>query len=118
MIAGDDPAPWRLLADGTVIGVERVEDVVAITVELHALHVRVLLAGCDAVKYQPHDEPMLYELDVIAASEPDIRDAAFDGRTMCVTGGAGTLHLAYANLALEISGTPVELGELARRLAR
>lgn len=107
-----------MLADGTVIGIERADDVVAIVVERGALHVRVLLAGCDAVKYQPHDEPMLYELDVIAASEPDIRDAAFDGRAMTVTGGAGMLHLAYANLALEIAGERVELAELARRLAR
>ena len=118
MIAGDDPAPWRLLADGTVVGIEREGDVVAITVELRALRVRLLLAGCDGVKYAPHDEPMLYELEAIAASQPDIRDATVDHGALVVAGGAGALRLTYANLALEIDGAPVELADVARRLSR
>jgi hypothetical protein len=118
MIAGNDPAPWRLLADGTIVGVERHGDVVGVTVELRSVIVRLLLAGCDAIRYQPHDEPVLYELDEIAASEPDIRDAAADHGAIVVTGGAGSLRVAYANLALEIDGARVALAELARRLAR
>jgi hypothetical protein len=126
MIGGDDPAPWRLLADGTIVALERTGDVVAVTVERHPHRVRLLLAGCDSVSYEPHDEPMLYDLDAIAASQPDIRDARWEpgakaGRAqgaMMVTGGAGTLRLAYANVVVELAGARVELGELARRLSR
>ena len=119
MIGGDDPTPWRLLADGTIVALDRTEDdIVAITVERRADRVRLLLAGCDAVKYEPHDEPMLYELAAIAASQPDIRDARCEQHVMVVTGGAGTLRLTYANLALEVGGVSIELGELARRLSR
>lgn len=118
MIAGNDPAPWRLLADGTIVGVDRAGDVVGITVELRSVIVRLLLAGCDAIRYQPHDEPVLFELDEIAASEPDIRDAVADHGAIVVTGGAGSLRIAYANLTLEIDGARVELAELARRLPR
>lgn len=118
MIGGDDPTPWRLLADGTIIAVDRTDDVVTVTVERRAERVRLLLAGCDAVKYEPHDEPMLYELAAIAASQPDIRDARYEHHVMVVTGGAGTLRLAYANLAIELGGVGIELGELARRLSR
>lgn len=119
MIAGDDPAPWRTLADGTIVGVERTGDVVAVTVELRGHHVRLALAGLDAIRYQPHDEPILYELEDIAASEPDIREAVADHGAIIVTGGAGTLRVAYANLAqLELDGTVIDLPDLARRLAR
>jgi len=121
MIAGNDPTPWRLLADGTIVAVDRDGDVVGITVELRTVRVRLLLAGCDAIRYQPHDEPILYELDEIAASEPDIREAAADHGAIVVTGGAGALRVAYANLAIEIDGARVglaELGDLTRRLAR
>ena len=117
VIGGDDPAPWRLLAEGTVVGLSREGegDVVAIDIELRALRVRLLLAGCDGIKYEPHDEPMLYELDAIAASQPDIGDARYEHPAMVVTGGAGTLRLAYANLAIELDGVRVEVDELARR---
>jgi hypothetical protein len=116
VIAGDDPAPWKLLADGTIVGIDRFDDVVWVLVEVRASRVKVLLAGCDAVRYQPHDEPMLYELDAIAASQPDIRDAVVEKSSIVVTGGAGTLRLTYANLAIEIDEVRIELDELARRL--
>jgi hypothetical protein len=118
VIAGDDPQPWKLLAGGTIVAIDRAGDVVGITVERLAVRAKLLLAGCDAIRYQPHDEPALYELDAIAASEPDIRDAALDHGAILVSGGAGALRLAYANLAIEIDGARVELAELARRLLR
>lgn len=118
MIAGDDPAPWRLLADGTIVAIDREGDVVGITVELRAVRVRLLLAGCDAIRYQPHDEPALFELDAIAASEPDIRDARAEHGAIVVTGGAGALRVAYANLAIELDGARIELADLAHRLSR
>lgn len=116
MIAGSDPGPWRLLADGTIVEITRAGDVVIIDVELQSICVKLLLAGCDAVKYEPHDEPTLYELPAIAASQPDIRDAVVENHAIVVNGGAGTLRLTYANLAIEVAGTRIELGELARRL--
>ena len=115
MIAGDDPAPWKLLADGTIVGLERIGDVVAVTVERRSCRVRMLLAGCDAVKYEPHDEPMLYELDTIAASQPDITDARFEQNAIVIDGGAGTLRLTYANLEIELDGATIGVDELARR---
>lgn len=118
MIAGDDPAPWKLLAGGTIVAIDRDEDVLAITVELLSLRVKLLLAGCDGIRYQPHDEPILYELEAIAASQPDLRDAAVDHGAIVLTGGAGALRLAYANLAIELAGTSLELADLERRLRR
>lgn len=116
MIAGDDPTPWKYLSDGTITALERTGDVVTVTVELTG-HVAVLaLAGLDAIRYQPHDEPILYELEEIAASEPDIREAVADHGAIVVTGGAGTLRLAYANASVELDGARVELADLARRL--
>lgn len=117
MISGDDPRPWKLLAGGTIVGIERDGDVISITVELLSVRAKLLLAGCDAIRYQPHDEPLLYELDVIAASEPDIRDASVDHGAIVVAGGAGELRIAYANLAIELDDVRVELADLARRLS-
>ena len=116
MIAGDDPAPWKLLAGGTIIAIERDGDVVGITVELLSVRVKLLLAGCDAIRYQPHDEPVLYELEDIAASEPDLRDVAVDHGAIVLTGGAGVLRLAYANLAIDLDGVTLDLADLQRRL--
>jgi hypothetical protein len=120
VIAGDDPNPWRYLADGTIVAIERTGDVVAITVELRGHRVELSLAGLDAIRYQPHDEPILYELEEIAASEPDIRDAVADHGAIVITGGAGVLRLAYANLsAVMLDGAlaePGALADLARRL--
>ena len=112
MIAGDDPRPWKLLSGGTIVGIVRDGDVISITVELLSVRVKLLLAGCDAIRYQPHDEPVLYEVDEIAASEPDIRDAHVDHGAIVVDGGAGTLRIAYANIRLEIDGAPIELDAL------
>lgn len=112
MIAGDDPRPWKLLAGGTITSLARHDDVLHIAVELLSVRVKLLLAGCDAIRYQPHDEPVLYELDDIAASEPDIRDAHADHGAIVVDGGAGTLRLAYANARIEIDGAPIELDAL------
>lgn len=97
-VAGDDPTPWKQLADGTIVAIDREDDVIAITVERGATRERLYLYGCDAIRYLPLDEPPLYELDDIAASEPDIRDAAFEKGAIAITGGAGTLYLTYANL--------------------
>lgn len=116
MIAGDDPTPWKLLAGGTIIAIDRDGDVLGILVEKLALRVKLLLAGCDAIRYQPHDEPMLYELDAIAASEPDLRDVTVDHGAIVLTGGAGALRLAYANLAIELDGMRVDIADLERRL--
>jgi hypothetical protein len=57
---------------------------------------------------------VLYELDAIASSEPDIRSATSDRGGMIIHGGAGTLRVAYANLTIELAGTPIGLAELAR----
>ena len=112
MIAGDDPRPWKLLSGGTITAIERDGDVIGIVVELLSVRVKLLLAGCDAIRYQPHDEPVLYELDAIAASEPDIRDAHVDHGAIVVDGGAGTLRVAYANARLAIDGAEIELDAL------
>lgn len=120
MISGDDPNPWRHLGDGTIVALERAGDVVRVTVELRGHRIVLALAGLDAIRYQPHDEPILYELEEIAASEPDIRDAVADHGAIVITGGAGTLRLAYANIAsVTIDHVVAEAGalaDLARRL--
>jgi hypothetical protein len=118
VIAGDEPSPWKLLAGGTIVGIERDGDVLGVTVELLSVRVKLMLAGCDGIRYQPHDEPLLYELDEIAASEPDIRDASVDHGAMVVTGGAGDLRITYANLAIELDGARVTLDDLEQRLRR
>jgi hypothetical protein len=118
VIAGDDPAPWQWLEGGTVVAIERTGDEVAIVIERQALRARFVLAGVDAVHYQPHDEPMLYELDAIAASQPDLREASVVDHAIVVIGGAGTLRLAYANLTIEIDGARVDVDELRRRASR
>ena len=112
MIAGDDPAPWNALSGGTIVALDRDGDALRVTITLRAIRVVLVLAACEGVRYQPHDEPLLYELDEIAASEPDIGGAAFDHTAMVITGGAGVLRLAYANLAIELEGTRAELAEL------
>jgi hypothetical protein len=117
VISGDDPRPWKLLAGGTIVGIERDGDVIGITVELLSVRAKLLLAGCDAIRYQPHDEPLIYELEDIAASEPDIQDARADHGAMVITGGAGELRVAYANLTIELDGARVEPADLARRLS-
>lgn len=115
MIGGDDPAPWNALSGGTIVALYRDGDALRITVTLRALRVVLVLAGCDGVRYQPHDEPALYDIDEIATSEPDIRSAESDHGAMIVVGGAGVLRLQYANLAIELDGIRIELAELARR---
>ena len=117
MISGDDPKPWKLLAGGTIVGIERDGDVLHVTVEVLSVRARLLLAGCDAIRYQPHDEPLIYELEDIAASEPDIQDARADHGEIIITGGAGELRLEYANLGIELDGARVEIADLARRLS-
>ena len=117
MTSGDDPKPWKLLAGGTIVGIERDGDVIGITVELLSVRTKLLLAGCDAIRYQPHDEPLIYELEDIAASEPDIQDARADHGAMVIAGGAGELRVAYANLSIELDGARVELADLSRRLS-
>ena len=102
MIGGDDPTPWRSLADGTIIAIEADGDHIAFVVQKQATRTKLVLAGCDAVRYQPHDEPMLYELDAIASSQPDIRTADYEKTVMVVRGGAGTLFLTYANLTTQV----------------
>jgi hypothetical protein len=103
-----------MLAEGTVVALERAGDVVTVAIELQASRINLLLAGVDAVRYQPHDEPMLYELDAIAASQPDIRDAEFEKGALVVRGGAGILYLSYANMAIEVDGAPIGVAGLAR----
>jgi hypothetical protein len=97
-IGGDDPAPWNAVAGGTIVAIERDGDSLRVTITLAAMRTELVLAGFDSIRYQPHDEPELYELEEIAASEPDIQSAAYDHGTMIITGGAGVLRLQYANL--------------------
>jgi hypothetical protein len=111
-IGGDDPAPWNALAGGTIVALDRAGDALRVTITLRALRVVLELAACEGVRYQPHDEPALYELEEIATSEPDIVSAAVDHGAMIITGGAGVLRLAYANLVIDLEGKRVELAEL------
>lgn len=126
-IAGDDPTPWNLLHGGTVRRVERVEDTIVVTVDLAEARaraggdgmIRLRLAGCDGISYQPHDEPVLYELTAIASSEPDLDAARAEAGALVVAGRAGVLRLQYANLAIELpDGTPLTLDELAAAVHR
>ncbi|MBA3818225.1 MAG: hypothetical protein H0X17_04990 [Deltaproteobacteria bacterium] len=120
--AGDDPTPWNLLHDGTVTALARDEDTLLVTIDVPYVRVRfggtgtfvLRLAGCDGISYEPFDEPLLYELDAIASSQPDLNTTTFQGGAIVVSGNAGVMRLRYANLAITLdTGTDVTLSELA-----
>ncbi|MDQ3363988.1 MAG: hypothetical protein M3680_00965 [Myxococcota bacterium] len=120
-IAGDDPAPWNLLHDGTVTALAREADTLLVTIDVPYVRVRfggtgtfvLRLAGCDGISYQPYDEPLLYELDAIASSQPDLDVTSFQGGAIVVSGNAGVMRLRYANLAITLdTGAEVTLAEL------
>ena len=69
-----------MLSGGTIVGMARDGDVIDVTVELLSVRVKLLLAGCDAIRYQPHDEPVLYELARIAyADQPGRSESVIEG---------------------------------------
>jgi len=126
VIAGDDPTPWNLLRDGTIVRIERsVTDEVTVWIDVPYLRARFpdggtlfrfRLAECSEVTYTPFDEPPITELAAIESSEPSIAFASREGDAIVVAGSAGTLRVRYAGLALELdTGTAVSLEDLALR---
>jgi hypothetical protein len=126
VIAGDDPTPWNLLHDGTIVCIERsVADEVTVWIDVPYVRARfpdggtlfrLRLAECSELVYTPFDEPPIRELAGIASSEPSIVGAQLDGDAIVVAGSAGTLRVCYASLALELdTGTAVSLEDLALR---
>ncbi|MEJ7598078.1 MAG: hypothetical protein WKG01_09240 [Kofleriaceae bacterium] len=122
-IAGDDLAPWKVFADGTVVRVERdLADTVRIWIEEPKLRSAfgdggtrfvLVLARCDQLRYTPLDEPPLLELGAIAASEPDLGPPSLVDRTVELRGSAGTLAVRYASLAIELdTGRELALADL------
>lgn len=125
MFAGDDPTPWRLLRDGTIVRLERdLADEVSAWIDLPYLRARfgdggtlfrIRLARCTALGYTPFDEPPLDDLRAIAASEPGVLDAAPDGDALAIRGPAGVLRARYEAATLELdTGRALAVAELAR----
>ncbi|HVI03160.1 MAG TPA: hypothetical protein VM869_30900 [Enhygromyxa sp.] len=134
MIAGDDPSPWNLLHDGTLVAIQRAGSTVRLTIELPHLRVRfeprgeaffVELHGVESFGYLPYtdrwDEPLIEELAAIVAERPNVVEAEArkptrdDPASMVVWGSLGSLRLAYASLELALdSGRAITIDDLAR----
>jgi hypothetical protein len=132
VIAGDDPTPWNLLHDGTLIAIRRTGASVRLTIELPHLRVRfeprgeaffVHLHGVESFGYLPYtdrwDEPLIEELAAIVAARPNVVAAERcsptrdDPATMVVWGSLGSLRMSYAKLELALDdGRPITLAEL------
>lgn len=123
----DDIAVLNLLHDGVIVAVARpfadAPDDLAITVEIDYLRarlsppgsaIRVRLAGCGTVAYEPYEGAPVSALDEIAAHEPEIVEVVRDGDAVRVWGSTGCLILRYAGLTLMLDdGTPLSRAELA-----
>ncbi len=125
MIAGDDPTPWNLLHDGTIVRLERdLADTLTMWLDAPYLRARfadggtqfrIRLVACTTAIYAPFDEPPITDLPAIASSEPSILEAQRDRGDILVWCSAGSLRLRYESLALELdTGTPVAIDELRR----
>ncbi len=119
-----DVRPWQLLADGTIVGLERdARDEVRVAIDHVRLRVKfadggtafvLRLVDCSDVVYHPHDEPPIAVLATIAASEPDILTPPVDDGVVRVRGRAGDLVLRYRALAIELdTGRALAIDELA-----
>lgn len=142
MIPGDDPTPWDLLHDGTLVAIVRTGNRARLTIRIPFLRARfeapgdafvVELHGLEVLGYLPYsdrwDEPLITDLAAIVAAKPNLVEAewrpdrarALDeaGPAMIVWGGLGSLRLAYAELELALDdGRPVTLAELGEAVAR
>ena len=125
VIAGDDPTPWNLLRDGTIVRLERdVADTVTAWIDAPYVRARfpdggslfqLRLTACAELTYTPYDEPPITELAAIASSEPSLVEAKLDRGTIVVSVSAGALRVRYTSLVLELdTGTPVALEDLRR----
>lgn len=133
MIQGDDPTPWNLLHDGTLVAIRRAGSTVRLTIELPHLRVRfeprgeafwLHLHDVESFGYLPYsdrwDEPLIEELAAIVAERPNLVEAETrkstgdDPAWMVVWGSLGSLRLAYASLELALdSGRAITVDELA-----
>ena len=124
-VAGDDPTPWNLLHDGSIVALERdLADQVSVWVDVPYVRARfsdggtlfrLRLAACTEFTYTPYDEPPITELAAIASSEPSLVEAHLDGDDILVWGSAGSLRMRYTSLELELdTGMPIPLEELRR----
>lgn len=124
-VAGDDPTPWNLLHDGSIVRLERdLADQVSVWVDAPYVRARfsdggtlfrLRLAACTEFTYTPFDEPPIIELAAIASSEPSLVEAQLDDGDILVWGSAGSLRMRYTSLVLELdTGTPIPIEELRR----
>ncbi len=130
-VRGDDPTPWTLLQDGTIVGVAWSSTTVLVTVEQPRLRATfggvgrrfvLTLERCTALQWEPADEPPITEPAFITASEPQILDARTEPGigtvrpAILVACAGGILRLRYAQLAIALdTGAPVELADLRAR---
>ena len=125
MIAGDDPLPWNLLHDGTIVRVERdLTDEISAWIDCALIRARfadggqlfrIRLAACTTFEYTPYDEPPITELAAIASSEPSIVEGKYQDGAMVVWGSAGVVRARYANLVLELdTGRELPIEELRK----
>ncbi|MCP4915422.1 MAG: hypothetical protein GY913_00735 [Proteobacteria bacterium] len=122
LIPATDVSPWNLLHDGTVVGLMRIGERVAMTVDIPYLRTRfdvpgvgfvLELLGGPEMEYAPYEGDAIASLDAIAEAEPDIVEAKEEDGRVVVWGSAGVLRLRYRDLALRFNdGAPLALAAL------
>lgn len=122
LIPATDVSPWNLRHDGTVVGLKRVGERVAMTVGIPYLRTRfdvpgvgfvLELMGGPEMEYAPYEGGAITSLDEIAKAEPDIVEAKEEDGRVVLWGSAGVLRLRYRDLALAFNnGAPLTLAAL------
>lgn len=122
LIPSTDVSPWNLLRDGTVVGLERNDDRVSMTIGIPYLRTLfdepgagfvLELLDCPEVEYSPYEGDVLSSLEAIAGAEPDIVEAKHEDYRVAVWGSNGVLRIGYRDLALRFdSGSPLALPAL------
>ena len=107
LLPATDVSPWNLLHDGTVVGLKRVGERVAMTVDIPYLRMRFDVSGVGLVlellggpemEYAPYEGDAITSLDAIAKAEPDIVEAKEEDGRVVVWGSAAYFACATATL--------------------
>lgn len=122
LIPSSDVAPWNLLHDGKVTGIERTGDRVSMSIDIPYLRARfpepgtafrIELFECSDVEYTPYDGSAVSSFDEIVRSKADLVTTKNEDGVVVVWGSRGVLRLRYANLALSFDhGAPLALAAL------
>lgn len=125
-IPGNNPSPWGMLHDGTLVGMERIGPILRATIECQYVRERFddpgerfifELVGCTRVELTPYDEATITDLETISRSDWEVLDAGAVDNAMRVYLHEGNLQLEYESLTIHVdSGRIVPLDELTRHV--